>query len=280
MEYFGMLPVADINMIKNIDWAELWHQKLEKTTFKGNGAAFWDHWAKSVSHTGSHGKYTEELMTRMRLSSDFSVLDVGAGTGKLTLPMAQRVQFVTALDQSGVMLDIIAQKAAAQNIQNIRLLKLNWNDATIGKDFQLHDIVLASRSLPSGNNITQSIKLIDESAGHACYITLKADSYDTLEADLCYLLEIDYHPLPEYTILYNLIYSLGIYANIEIFKTSDRRTYSSLEEAYTQIVRSYPVNNGQVRQKILDFLTERLQQQDGSLKLEKKTDWALIWWEK
>jgi ubiquinone/menaquinone biosynthesis C-methylase UbiE len=262
------------------DWAELWHQKLEKTTFKGNGAAFWDHWAKSVSHTGSHGKYTEELLKRMRLSSDFSVLDVGAGTGKLTLPLAQRVQFVTALDQSAVMLDVIAKKAAAQNIQNIRLLKLNWNDVTIGKDFQLHDVVLASRSLPSGSDITRAIKLIDKSAGHACYITLKADSYDPLEADLCRVLDIDYHPLPEYTILYNLIYSLGIYANIEIFKTSDRRTYSSLEEAYTQIVRSYPVNDGQVRQKITDFLADRLQQRDGSLKLEKKTDWALIWWEK
>jgi SAM-dependent methyltransferase len=275
-----MLPVADINMTYITDWSELWHQKLEKTTFKGNGAAFWDHWAKSVSHTGSHGKYTEELLNRMRLSSDFSVLDVGAGAGKLTLPLARRVQFVTALDQSAVMLDVIAQKAASQNIQNIRLLNLDWNKAIAGKDFQLHDIVLASRSLPSGNNIKQSIKLINESAGQACYITLKADSYDSLEADLCRLLDIDYHPLPEYTILYNLIYSLGIYANVEIFKTNDRRTYSSLDEAYTQIIRSYPVNDEQNRQKIMDFLAERLQQQDGSLKLEKKTDWALIWWEK
>lgn len=275
-----MLPVADINMIKKIDWAEIWHQKLEKTTFKGNGAAFWDHWAKSVSHTGSHGKYTEELLKRMKLSSDFSVLDVGAGTGKLTLPLAQRVQFVTALDQSAVMLNIIAQKATVQNIQNIRLLNLDWNKATIDKDFQLHDIVLASRSLPSGNDITQSLKLIDKSAGHACYITLKADSYDSLEADLCRLLDIDYQPLPEYTILYNLTYSLGIFANVEIFKTNDRRTYSSMEEAYTQIVRSYPVNDGQVRQKIMNFLAERLQQPDGALGLEKKTDWALIWWEK
>jgi ubiquinone/menaquinone biosynthesis C-methylase UbiE len=267
-------------MTDKTDWAELWHQKLEKTTFKGNGAAFWDHWAKSVSHTGSHGKYTGELLKRMKLSSDFSVLDVGAGTGKLTLPLAQRVQFVTALDQSAVMLDIIRKKAAAQNIQNIRLLHLDWNKATTGKDFQLHDIVLASRSLPSGNDITGSLKLIDKSAGYACYLTLKADGYDRLEADLCRLLNIEYNPLPEYTILYNLIYSLGILANVDIFRTNDRRTYSSLEEAYTQIVRSYPVNDGQVRQKIMDFLAARLYQQDGSLILDKKTDWALIWWEK
>jgi SAM-dependent methyltransferase len=275
-----MLQTSDINMVKKIDWAELWHQKLQKATFKGNGAAFWDHWAKSVSHASTNSKYTDEILKRLKLSSDFSVLDVGAGAGKLALPLAQRVRFVTALDQSPEMLNIISQKAALQNIQNIRLLNLDWNRTVAGKDFTAHDIVLVSRSLPSGDSITESLKLMDKSAEHACYITWKANSHDILEADLCRLLDIDYNPLPEYTILYNLIYSLGIYANIEIFRTNDKRTYSSLEEAYTQIVRGYPVNDGQDKLKIMDFLADRLYQQDGSCGLEKKIDWALIWWEK
>jgi SAM-dependent methyltransferase len=275
-----MLSLSPVSITKEIDWAELWHQQLQKATFKGDGPDFWNYWAQSVSTKYSFSKYTKEVLRRLKLSDDWTVLDVGAGMGTLTLPLAKQVRSVTALDQSEAMLNIIRKKAEAENVGNISLLNRDWIGCQPGIDFEAHDVVLVSRSLPSGDDIASSIKTIDCSAKHACYITWMVANHNDIGADLCRLLNIDYNPLPEYTVLYNLIYSLGICANIEIFRTAGKRCYATLDEAYIQIVRGYDVQEMQVRKKIMNFLADRLYHRDGYYTEETEKQWALIWWQK
>jgi hypothetical protein len=106
------------------------------------------------------------------------------------------------------------------------------------------------------------------------------DHNNDIEAGLCRLLDIDYNPLPEYTVLYNLIHSMGIYANIEIFRTAGKRCYDTLDEAYIQIVRSYNVSDTRLKNKVMDYLGHRLYHRDGYYTEENEKQWALIWWQK
>lgn len=267
------------NSIKDLDWAAMWHQQMDRATFNGHGTDFWDNWARSLPVKTEHSGYVEELMSRLRLMPEYSILDIGAGTGAMTIPIARCVARVTALDNSAAMLDIIKQGAKASGLHNIDTIKLDWTTAQIGQDFQQHDVVLASRSLPSGKDITYSLKMIDTAAKHLCYITWKADSYDALEDELCHLLGVTYSPFPEYAVLYNVLLNLGITANIEIFKTRGERYYATLEEAYTQIVRSYPVSNI-TRDEIMRFLARRLDFRSNCYIQKKNNVWALIWWKK
>ena len=268
---------TNLHSVEDIDWARVWLWQMDEATFAGHGADFWDNWARCLPAKAKHSNYVEELICRLCLSPEYSVLDVGAGTGALTIPLARRVRRVTALDQSSEMLKTVFKNANEAELTNITTLNLDWTKAQIGKDLQRHDVVVVSRSLPSGNDITKSLKLIDAAAKHACYITWKANGYDELESELSELLGIAYFPFPEYIVLYNLLYCMGIHANVELFETRGYRHYETLEEAYLQILKSYQVDASK-KHMILDFLNTRLKYRGGLFFQPKNTFWALISW--
>jgi SAM-dependent methyltransferase len=265
--------------VENIDWAGLWHQQMDEASFRGQGADFWDNWGRTLPEKKEHSGYVEEVMSRLRLEPEYSVLDVGSGTGALAIPLAKQVRSVTALDRSPVLLSIVSRNAAAAGLNNILTLNLDWTKAQLGTDFQQHDVVVVSRSLPAGKDVSRCLKLIDAAARRSCYITWKASAYDELEAEISRLLGVTYRPFPEHIVLYNLLHSIGIHAEVNIFRTGGCRRYETLEEAFLQIVRSQPVEPHQ-KQAILDMLASRMENRDRAFYQPKNALWALIHWDK
>ncbi len=87
-----------------------------------------------------------------------TLLDVGAGSGRFALPLAQSVKQVTALDMSPDMLAILERRAAEKDISNIQPLRGSWEDIPV----EPHDVVLAAWSLYRQRDILASLrKLID-----------------------------------------------------------------------------------------------------------------------
>ncbi|MEI6287651.1 MAG: class I SAM-dependent methyltransferase [Bacillota bacterium] len=264
----------------NIDWNAVWCTAMQRATFVGNGAEFWTNWQQSLSEKPANTSgYVKQMLKRIRVSPQASVLDVGAGTGALALPLAATANYVTALDQSLTMLQAIASKTAENEIDNIRLVQADWTKARLGIDFAQHDVVLVSRSLPGEDDLRRSLRLINDTARHYCYITVKADGYDALEAKLCEYLQIDYYALPEYSILHKLLHSMGIYANIEFFNASSKRYYNNLREARCDIVRSYPLAAADYT-RVEEFIAGQLVNDQNGYRKDINTTWALLWWEK
>lgn len=268
------------NDLDSIDWAEVWHRQMERAAFRGSGVDFWNHWARTFPYKNGDSPYVEEVLKRLHLRAGWSVLDVGAGMGALAIPLAKRGHPVTALDQSPDILEVLARNADRENINSIQIINRGWAKARVGVDFPVHDAVLVSRSLPSGSDVAGSLRLIDRAARHACFITWRAAAYNELEAGICGLLGIDYAALPDYIVLYNLLYSLGIYASVDIFRIDGRWQFRSLDEAFTQLVRSRNIRDSGVKEKIMDFLAGKLSFEDGYYYQEKKSIWALISWRK
>lgn len=62
------------------------------------------------------------LSQQIPLRPDMSVLDYGCGTGLLTLALAPRVRHIVGVDSSPGMLDVLAQKANAANLNHVQTL--------------------------------------------------------------------------------------------------------------------------------------------------------------
>jgi len=58
----------------------------------------------------------QELVAQLAVGGSDSVLDVGCGTGLLTLPLAKRAQRTVGLDLSPAMLKKLTRKAARQGV--------------------------------------------------------------------------------------------------------------------------------------------------------------------
>lgn len=63
------------------------------------------------------------LARAVPLRPDMAALDVGAGTGLLTLALAPRVRRVVAVDSSAGMLDVLRRKAQAADVRNVDLFQ-------------------------------------------------------------------------------------------------------------------------------------------------------------
>jgi SAM-dependent methyltransferase len=67
-------------------------------------------------------------------------LDVGAGFGALTLPLARRIEAVTAIEPSAAMAGALRAGAASAGLANVTVIEARWGEAPV----RPHDLVLCA----------------------------------------------------------------------------------------------------------------------------------------
>ena len=263
--------------IGDIDWAEFW-QKQVRHTYKTQSQDYWDNWAKKVKPKTKHSGYIYVLLSKLNITDKDTILDVGSGTGALTIPLAKKAGKVYAFDLSTAALDTVLERAGNEGLSNISPIQGDWNE--IDPHSLPHcDIAIASRSLPGGKDIKRSLWNLNEAASKSCHVTWRVRGTDPLDREISRIIGIDIDYSPQHAILYNVIESMGIHPRVEPFTIEHEKEYESLEDAYFQIVRSREVNSENAK-KVMDLLDARLTHRDGKLYHSKETTWVLFSWEK
>src|SRR5205085_1439698 len=93
-----------------------------------------DHYAPVANRFRVDPRRTDDpsldaLLTLAR--PDESWLDIGAGGGRYTLPLALAVREVIAVDPSPGMLNVLREGMAEHDIQNIRVIEGRWPAAAV-----------------------------------------------------------------------------------------------------------------------------------------------------
>jgi len=107
-------------------------------------------WRERTIREGNAGERQVALMDRLELED--TLIDIGCGTGPLTLPAARRVRTVYALDSSPRMLEMLIEDAKAQGIGNIIPICGNWYAMEAGRDYPVCDIAIG-RHAPFQNDV-------------------------------------------------------------------------------------------------------------------------------
>ena len=262
---------------EKIDWDEIWKRGIEESTFRLSAedvdarARIWDKAMRGNIDSG----YVDELLGSMNLSSDLTALDVGCGSGFVAIPMAKRVRWVTALDQAPNMLDLTREYAAADAVHNLSTINKDWLQVEIGRDIEFHDIVLASRCLQT-TELRRFLLQMDKAARKRCFIAWGAGYRDD-DAEICNALNIVYKPPPSYMVVFNLLYKMGILANIEIHSRPITRWYRDLDEAVFSLLRGRPMEKPAI-ETLKAYYQERLTFRDGRYWRVIREPWALISW--
>ena len=134
-----------------INWNELWkamrsgHQhRRDRGEDMGSR---WDKRAKKFNESVmQYSERTARQIAKLELKPEYTVLDVGAGTGRLTIPIAKQVKSVTAVDQSKGMLACLQENVEREGITNVTTINKRWEDIELGVDIEPHDVVIACRS--------------------------------------------------------------------------------------------------------------------------------------
>ena len=262
-----------------IDWDQLWTAKMDK---KGDRGKDWSKAAEKYSERASKDNYTEQLISKMILSKEDTLLDVGCGEGSVTIPLSKEVKSITAIDATDKMLEILDEKIKSEGIENIKTVKDDVNDVNLEK-YGKFDVVLASRVVNGIKSPKNVFSNFNEMANKYVFITLFGPNNWKLEKDFHEYLSKEYNGAPSYTILLNLLAEIGIYANIINLDVGPVRTYKTIEEAIDNGKWNLAKFSEEEQEKLPKFLNEVLirDNETGLLSnTEDKPDWVLLWWKK
>ena len=260
------------------DYDKVWQEQIASFDHSSDLAEYWNGRAGTYDSVYRTSTYAAELMRRMDLSPDDSVLDIACGTGAVTIKLANKVRHVTALDISKEMLEILKYRAQQADLHNIEPVNRDWNRVSVGKDIAPHNIVLVSRSLP-GARLSETLSKFNLACTRACYLTWRAERSDKYEVAVSRALGKHEHFYPDHRIIYETLTAMGIQAKTGYFESANEERFPSLDDAVSNMSRGKILTPDQAN-NLRQLAESRLSREDGYYYGHYKMKWALISWQK
>jgi SAM-dependent methyltransferase len=271
----------EINDISEIDWNDvIKKKKRNKPKTHGEGAGYWNKRAPSFVDHASGTLYPNSFLKIMELRRSWTVLDMGCGGGTLAIPLASRVKHITAVDFSDKMLERLRAEAGRKKIRNISAVKASWEDDWAKAGIGVYDIAVASRSL-AVDDIQAAIQKLNNAARRRVYISTIVGS-GPFDRNIFDAIGRQYNHAVDYIYIYNLIYQMGIRANIDFIENEKERNFESHEDALNSYIWMFQDMTAKEKEKLKKYLNEHLIKFNGKWSLDYKQTviWAVIWWKK
>ena len=264
---------------EEVNWSDYWKEKLKS---KKDAKKDWNKAASKFHERAKRDDYHELLFSRLKITKEDTVLDLGCGEGSLTIPIAEMAKHVTGVDSSYKMLELLDEKVEKEGIGNIDTILKDIEEIDC-EELGNYDVVIASRSLNSIENIEKTIETIDKIANKYVFITYFGPDNWKIEKDFYKYIDKEYNAFPDYNYLFNIIFNLGIYPNVERMDIKKYRRYKSVDEAMTNGKFRPQLLSSTERDKLREYLekTFKRDSENGTVFNEiDKADWILFWWKK
>jgi SAM-dependent methyltransferase len=246
----------------------------------GRDRNFWDGRAAEFSKHAKETQYAEGFLSLMKVDPHSTVLDMACGGGTLAIPLAGRVKRVTAVDFSGNMLEILKRRCREKGIENVTPLHGSWEDDWDVLGIGTHDVAIGSRSILS-KDARVSITKLNHAARKAVYISTSVGD-GPFDRRIFEATGREFNIGPSYIHYYNLLYELGIHANIAFVREDHPNEWANREGALEAQRWMFQGLKEEEEEKVRRYLDERLVKADGKWRLpyKRQCKWAVMWWEK
>lgn len=276
-----------------IDYVERWRRTViarreqHDAVCIAQGRTTGDYWARRAE---GFRKFVQEAAAQQdpflqcvlrHVRPEDAVLDVGAGTGRHSIPLARHASRIIALDPSAAMLSYLREDIDSQGLSNVEVVEGTWPDA--GDRVPQVDVVISAHVLYPIEDIVPFLRALDAHARRYCFLNLMVWQpwFDQME-----LWEAVHGeprlPQPNYIDALNVLHQLGCYASVEIVWVEMARTFENLDDAVERFAEALAVDHdaGQ-RKRLANALGERLAPLgDGRLATpHRRYPIATVWWE-
>jgi|YelNatPaOPRAMG01_1025707.scaffolds.fasta_scaffold21725_4 ubiquinone/menaquinone biosynthesis C-methylase UbiE len=267
-----------------INWEKEWKKRTMEEKKAGNRIDVIDYWNKRAedytdyirTSNYEHGKKIVEIFEREELlKPNFKVLDIGAGPGSVSIPFAEVVKKVTAIEPASEMVKYLMENAREKGLKNIEVINKKWEEVNIAKLKSKFDIVVCSHAIWLFENIGEFITEMNKVSKKYCCIA-EGVGIDESWCKVYKKLGIPLQRFDRFIYLYNILYQKGILANVRIIDTFMRRSIQSAINMYEIYLSKYKEPTKEDKEIIRNHVF--LNSEDGIYKIKNKM--AVIWWEK
>jgi SAM-dependent methyltransferase len=134
-------------------------------------------------HRPGHGRAPEFAVLRALLRPDDLWLDVGAGAGRLSIPISEVVAMVIALEPSEPMRDVLVETIRMTGRENVHVLADSWPSVR-PLSFAGADVVLAAHVVYDVEDLQPFITSMEAAAGQFCVAILTDRAPSTPHLDV------------------------------------------------------------------------------------------------
>lgn len=245
--------------------------------------AYWDRRAAGFARHAGASNYAREFVELCRIDPTWTVLDVGCGSGSLTVDIARRARGVTGIDISSAMLRLLENRAHADGVDNIATIQAAWEDDWDAKGVPQADLVVESRALLTADLPGALAKLDGRARRRVCLTTVCGDlAYNDRKVIEAIGRELP-HP-PDYIHVVNCLYDRGVRADVRFISSAKVDRYPTCDAAKASLTNMLGNNlTPDERERLDAFLGDHLvREADGQWvkDYERRTDWAFISWDK
>ncbi|MFH1560840.1 MAG: class I SAM-dependent methyltransferase [Chloroflexota bacterium] len=207
-----------------------------------------------------------------------TALDVGAGGGRLALPLSLCCQRVVAVEPSASMVSILEEEARRMQRDNIVLVPSSWEEAEVAPA----DIVLCVQVLYTVKDIVPFLRKLETHAREKVLVVL----YENPPQFQAHPLWPGVHgeerlKLPCLKELMQVLWEMDIYPDLEMLTPQEHRGFESRERALQQLRPRLLVAPGSDGERRLEeVLADMLEEVDGRFKIRSLPPFrpALVGW--
>jgi SAM-dependent methyltransferase len=206
-----------------------------------------------------------------------SVLDVGAGVGALTVPLARSVEEVTALEPAPAMLEALRANLARNRLANVTCVPAAWGETALPP----HDLILVANVssifdellgfLTSAEPLARQAVALVQNVGPGMEKFYLGELYPLL-------LGRPYRGREDYLRTVTLLHGLGIYANVQIIRYHFDQPFEDLREAMEFWKEQMRLSEPEQERQLLSYLQTKLERVGSGLVAPMRRQSAVIWW--
>lgn len=265
------------------DYLELW-QALSARRSKGDASSFsyFDNRQRAEAFDSASRRKNRDKddplldFVKSELKAEDTVLDIGAGTGRWSVPIASVVSRVTAVEPAVAMAAVLSEHARDSGVlERIAIISSTWETA----DVPVHDVVLCFHAIYSSHDFAAFVRKMQTHARRRCYLGIRHFHVDGIMQELSARIHGTRHDSPNFVVAYNALYQMGIYGNV--LMEDFRRTWAdaTLDSAFARAKRHLHVEGDAMYDGLIrETLERRLERAGDSYCWPDQMATALIWW--
>ena len=218
-----------LDPLHETDWAEHWKQLVAARhgqSWQFHDPAFWDKRARTFAAATSGRRDGLLEVLEPWLQPHRTLTDVGAGAGRYAAPLADRLDWVTAVEPSQGMRDLIPEK------DNMTVIATDWEHAEPAPA----DLVICCHVLYGVMDAPAFIAKLEAAATERVFVELRYGQLQTATDPIWELMTgTPRARQPEFADLWNLLLRMGIEADVTALEYEgfeSWRDVAAFEEEY------------------------------------------------
>ncbi len=274
---------------RDIDWNQLWQDEMAE-----NRRAMPDrecvslyqrreeaerYWRKCQPERDGR---IRQVLAGLEVSPTSRVLDIGAGPGTATVPLASQVDHITAIEPAEGMADALRDHLAERSLSNVTIIRKRWEEVSLEELEPPHDVVLAAFCFGMEDLEGALAKMIAATSrwlyiywfvGTPVWSRHRQALWPVLHAT-------ESRRSPGADVIWNLLYSMGVYADVQMCYYNYIERFASLDELVERNREGYDLRTPAQERIFRNYFADQVRREGDDLILSGSASFARIVWKK